>query len=131
MRPEYCALITMTFLFLLAWVPVSFGKLKTFGASWVGSNREPVKDKELPQWAQRCDRAYNNLKDYFPGFVVAILLLGQTNHFTHGTTIAAFTYVIARIVHYISYGIGNVPVRAVAFLIGMGANFYLLSSVVF
>lgn len=128
MRPEYQALTFMTVFFLLAWFPASLGKIKTFGGKWAASNREPVIGKELPQWAQRCERAYNNLKDYFPGFVVAIVLLGLTDRFTSATETVAYIYVLGRIVHFIAYGLGNVPFRAIGFFTGMGTNLYLLYS---
>ncbi|WPU64507.1 MAPEG family protein [Peredibacter starrii] len=126
MQFEYQALVLMTIFFLFAWVPASFGKLRAFGLGWVGSNRVPVKDKELSAWAARCERAYNNLKDYYPGFAVAILLLGLTDKFDEGTKIAAGAYVVARLGHFLVYGLGIVSLRAVSFITGIIANVYLL-----
>jgi uncharacterized MAPEG superfamily protein len=116
----------MSFLFLIAWLPVSIGKIKIFGGKWAGSNRDPIPDKELTGWAARCERAHNNLKDNFPGFIVAIFLLGFTNQFDKGTEILSMIYVISRIGHYFFYGIGNVPGRALCYMIGLGSNIYLL-----
>lgn len=126
MQTEYLALTTMTILFTLAWLPVSIGKLKSFGRKWAASNREPIPGKELVPWAARCDRAYSNLKDYFPAFVVAILVLGATNKFDHSTEIASVVFVVARICHYVSYGLGNVKFRALFFFAGLLSNLYLL-----
>ncbi len=123
---EYSALTVMTVLFLLAWLPLSVGKLKSFGGRWLASNRKPLPGKELLPWAARCERAYNNLKDYFPGYVVAILLLGALDKFDTSTQIAAITYVVARVIHFISYGIGNVPFRGLSFIIGLICNLFLL-----
>lgn len=127
---EYKALTFMTVFFLLAWFPLSVGKLKSFGRKWVLSNRNPLPDKELLPWAARCERAYNNLKDYFPGFVVAILLLGALDKFDETTRIAAIVYVVARVIHYISYGIGIVPFRGISFIIGLLCNLFLLLKIV-
>lgn len=126
MQTEYISLVTMTFIFLFAWLPVSIGKTKTFGRKWAGSNRDPIPGKELTGWAARCERAHNNLKDNFPGFIAAVLILGQTGQFDHGTAIASVIYVISRIGHYIFYGIGNVPGRAISYFLGLFINMYLL-----
>ena len=130
MPSEYQTLAIFTIFFLFAWVPVSIGKWQTFGTGWVKSNREPVAGKELPAWAARCERAYNNLKDYFPGFIVAILILGSMNKFDTGTKIAASVYVLARFGHYIVYGLGFVSMRAVFFSTGLFANVYLLIKII-
>lgn len=116
----------MTMVFLFSWFPVSLGKIKTFGSKWAASNRDPLPGKELSGWAARCERAHNNLKDNFPGFIVAILLLGSTQQFDRGTEIASVIYVISRIGHYITYGIGHVLGRALFYFIGLGSNLYLL-----
>lgn len=124
---EYQMLVYMTLFFLVAWFPTSVAKKEAFGIKWLVSNRTPVADRQLPEWGARADRAYNNLKDYFPGFVVAILLLGQLNKFDQTTAIAAGVYVVARVIHLISYIAGNFPFRFVSYLTGMIANFILLA----
>jgi uncharacterized MAPEG superfamily protein len=123
---EYQALASLTLLFLFAWFPVSIGKWKSFGGTWLASNRDPLKGKELLPWAARCDRAYSNLKDYFPAYVVAVLVLGVTNKFDDSTNIASVLFVVARVGHYAAYALGNVLGRAIFFFIGLGANVYLL-----
>jgi uncharacterized MAPEG superfamily protein len=116
----------MTIFFMFAWVPVSVGKAKSFGRKWIASNRSPLPDKELIPWAARCERAHNNLKDNFPAFIAAILLLGHLGKLDQGTTYAALIFVFARLAHYFAYGMGNVPGRAVSYALGLGANLYLL-----
>ena len=123
---EYQMLGLMTLFFLLAWLPSSVGKMRAFGVAWLNSNREPVKGVELQPWATRADRAHNNLKDNFPGFVAVILLLGTTGSFDESTSIAAALYVFVRIGHFVSYTLGLVIPRATFYLIGLGANIYLL-----
>jgi uncharacterized MAPEG superfamily protein len=130
MQTEYQMLGLMTLFFLFAWAPVSVGKFRSFGPKWLASNRNPLQGKELEAWSQRCDRAYNNLKDYFPAFVAAILILGATGKFDDSTRIASMIFFFARIGHYIAYGFGNVPMRAVFFFSGLICNTYLLIKVV-
>lgn len=111
---------------MFAWVPVSIGKMKSFSFKWLATNRDTKPQNELVLWASRCDRAYSNLKDYFPAFVVAILVLGALEKFDETTKVASLIYVIGRMGHYASYGLGIVPLRALFFFIGLFANFYLL-----
>lgn len=129
---EYYCLTLMTILFMCAWIPASYGKMKSYGPDWVASNRDPsiVQTKALVPWAGRVDRAHINLKDNFPAFVVAILLLGILKKFDYLTTCAAGIYVTARIAHFISYGVGNVPLRAGTFAISFFANLFLLIKIV-
>lgn len=119
----------MTILFMFAWLPASIGKWKSFGPRWLASNRDPLPGKELLPWAARCERAYNNLKDYFPAYAVAILLLGAVDKFDSLTQGAAALYVIGRVGHFVSYGIGNVPQRALFFFMSLLSNLYLLLKV--
>ena len=130
MHAEYYILAISTILFMFAWLPVSIGKKRSFGMEWLASNRDNS-NRELVPWAARCERAYSNLKDYYPAFIVAILLLGQLNKFDVGTKWAAIIYVMARIVHYSAYALGNVPFRFISYLIGMAANLYLLLKIFF
>lgn len=130
MQTEYYILAVSTMLFMFAWLPVSIGKKRSYGMDWLVSNRENT-NKELIPWAARCERAYSNLKDYYPAFIVAILLLGQLNKFDETTKWAAIFYVLARIVHYTAYGLGNVPFRFLSYLLAMAANLFLLLKVFF
>lgn len=123
---EYKMLALMTLFFFFAWIPTSIGKLKSFGGRWLASNRKPVEGKELLPWAARCELAYSNLKDYFPAYAVAIILLGQVEKFDECTSWASALYVVARVLHYSFYAMGNVTMRFLSYLVAMGSNFYLL-----
>lgn len=126
---EYKMLTLMTLLFLFAWLPSSIAKLKSFGPKWLLSNRDPLAGKELLPWGARAERALGNLKDNFPGFVVAIILLGLTNHFDHLTAWASGLYVAGRICHFLFYVIGNVQLRFLSFIVSLSCNVYLLIKV--
>lgn len=126
MQTEFICLTIMTMFFLVAWLPASIGKWQAFGGQWLASNRKPVVGKELPDWAGRCERAHNNLKDNFPGFIVAILALAVLGKMDQSTSIAAIIYVVSRFGHFATYGAGNVLGRAIFFFGGLFSNFYLL-----
>ena len=131
MNFEYQMLAILTVGFILAWMPSSLGKLKSYGLKWVASNRDPVKGSELLPWAGRAERAYANLKDYYPGFAVAIILLGILGRFDQGTQYAAGIYVVSRLAHFVVYLAGWSAPRTVAFLTGLVANLYLLGKILF
>jgi uncharacterized MAPEG superfamily protein len=123
---EYTMLLILTLFFMFAWLPASVGKAKSYGPLWVNSNRDSTGGKELLPWAGRVDRAYANLKDYFPAFAVAILLLGLTNQFDEVTQWASVAFVVARLGHFVFYGLGSVKGRFICYLISMAANLVLL-----
>ena len=131
MNFEYQTLIFMGLFFLLAWCPASLGKWKSYGRRWILSNRKPVTDKELLPWAGRAERAHHNLKDNFPGFATAILLLGLLGKFDQGTAIASGVYLFCRLGHFASYIYGNVPIRGLTYFTALSANIYLFAKVLY
>ncbi|MFZ4713920.1 MAG: MAPEG family protein [Bacteriovoracaceae bacterium] len=126
MAYEYQMLTYMTLFFLFAWFPSSMAKKEVYGFQWLASNRKPVEGKVWKGWHARSELAYNNLKDYFPAFVVAVLLLGINGKFDYTTKWATTLFVIGRIFHFISYLAGNVILRFAFYLIAMAANIFLL-----
>ncbi len=129
MHIEYQALAVLSIFFIIAWFPASVAKYQTFGVKWLLSNRTPMEGKVLESWGARCERAHNNLKDNFPAFIVAILILGHTGGLDGNTSIAAVIYVVARFGHFISYGIGNSLSRGIFYFAGLISNIYLLIKV--
>ena len=123
---ELQMLALMTFFFALAWLPASVCKYHTYGWGWLLSNRSTAGMKPLPEWGQRAERAYDNLKANFPGFAVAVLLLALTGGFNQGTRLAAALFAIARLVHMPVYIRGLVWPRAISWALGLGATLYLL-----
>lgn len=123
---EYSMLALITLFYLFAWLPASIGKVRSYGWKWAASNRGAVTDKVLLPWAGRVDRAYNNLKEFYPAFAVVIILLGTTGRFDESTSIAAAIYVFMRLAHFACYGFGNVTGRALCWLVSVVANTFLL-----
>ena len=126
---EFICLATLSLLLLLAFLPASFAKGKTYGLKWAASNRDRVPNKELPAWASRCERAHNNLKDNFPSFAVTIFLLAFLGKFSDATAVCAQVYLGARLVHFLSYGLGFAPLRTLAYMTGLFINIYLILQV--
>ncbi len=124
---EMQMLAFMSVLFTLAWIPASVCKYQTYGWAWLLSNRSTAQLTPMPEWGQRAERAHNNLKENFPGFAVAVLLLGISGGFTPGTRIAAGVFVVARLIHMPVYIVGAAWPRALTWIAGILATLYLLA----
>lgn len=126
MSGELFVLCLAGILYLFAWLPSSLAKAKSFGPKWLASNRE-ASGAELVAWGGRCERAYQNLKDNFPGFIIAVLAIELTS--THGTLslVLCWVYLVCRIGHFMSYGIGLVYPRAILWIGGLAANLCLFA----
>jgi uncharacterized MAPEG superfamily protein len=119
-------LAVMTLVFLFSWVPISLAKYKAYGRKWLASNREPLVGRELAPWGRRAERAQLNLKDNFPPFFVAIILLGVAGKFDELTMLASALYVIGRFGHYAAYVKGSVTIRFISYVLSLSCNVLLL-----
>jgi len=126
---EYKMLAIMTLIFLFSWVPISLAKYRAYGPKWLASNREPLVGRELAPWGRRAERAHLNLKENFPAYFVAILLLGITERFDLVTTYASGLYVVSRLGHYAAYAKGNVNIRFLCYVFALSCNVILLLKV--
>lgn len=126
---ELQMLALMTLFFMVAWLPASVSKYKSYGLGWLLSNRSTAGLPPLPEWGQRAERAHANLMANYPGFAVAVLLLAITGGFTPGTRVAAALFLTARILHMLFYIRGEVWPRSISWALGLGAAFYLLAMV--
>jgi uncharacterized MAPEG superfamily protein len=127
---EYKMLTLMTLFFLLAFLPASLSKVKTFGIEWAASNRDQTPVSKLPLWGERSERAHQNLKDNFPGFIVAILVLGCLNKFNETTSTLAGLYVLGRITHFLFYVIGISLPRTLGYFVSLVCNITLFIRII-
>ncbi len=116
-------------LFVLAFAPASLAKYQAFGTKWMASNRDAKPQEALSAWGERCERAHNNLKDNFPSFIAAVLILGALGRFDSSTHNLVLIWVIGRIMHFVAYALGNVPVRFMGYMMGIVSNLLLLAKV--
>lgn len=126
MQIEFICLALLALFLVLAFIPASYGKGKTYGIKWAASNRDRIPAKDLPLWVSRCERAHINLKDNFPSFAVTIFILAFMGKFSSTTAFCAQLYLGARLVHFLSYGIGNSPLRTLGYMTGLTINIYLI-----
>lgn len=122
---EYLILLISTAFYLLAWLPASVAKKQSYGMKWLASNRSRPPGELVP-WGQRAEKAHQNLKDYFPGFVVVVIILGIHDGFTIYTSLLCALFLFARLAHMATYIAGLPLARATSFMISMLALFTLL-----
>jgi uncharacterized MAPEG superfamily protein len=115
-----------TLLLMFAWLPGSVAKYQTYGWNWLLSNCSTEGLPPLPEWGQRCVRADKNLRENYPAFAIAVLLLAFTGGFTPGTALASAVFLAARLVHMAAYLAGIPWLRNLAWGFGFLATLYLL-----
>ena len=125
---ELQMLALMTLVFALAWLPASIARYRAYGVAWLFSNRSSEGLPSLPEWGQRAERAYDDLRESFPAFAVAVLLLALTGGYSRSTSLAAALFVAARLLHFTSCLAGAAEVRILCWGLGLLATLYLLSA---
>lgn len=108
--------------FQFAWLPASLAKVKSLGLKWAASNRDQTELTKLPPWGQRAERAHNNLKDNLPVFIVAALLCILLGVESTASAVYCLLFVVARVLHFVSYCLGLPWPRAISFFAGIFAN---------
>jgi uncharacterized MAPEG superfamily protein len=126
MSYEMTILALVTFFYTFSWLPVLLAKSHTYGARWLFSNRSTTGLPPLPEMAQRAVRAHENLKENYPPFAVAVLLLAFSGGFTQYTAIAALLFLLARLAHMPAYILGIPWLRTSSWTVGFTATLYLL-----
>ena len=126
MSLEMTVLALVTLFYVFSWFPALLGKVQAYGIRWLATNRSTQGLSPLPDIAQRAVRAYDNLKDNYPPFAIAILLLAFSGGFTQYTALAAVVFLAARLVHMPAYILGVPWLRTLSWMVGFAATVYLL-----
>lgn len=125
---ELYMLAAATLLALLAFFPGSILKARAWGGMrWLGSNRAIEDKPPLTGAAARAERAHANLKENFPAFAAAVLILVYGGHAGLGTAVASAVFVIARILYIPAYIGGVPPLRTLFWALGWGSTIYILA----
>lgn len=127
MSYEMLILGLMTLFLIFSWLPVSLAKYQAYGASCLISSHDTGNLPPLPEWGQRAVRAHDDLRENYPGFAVAVLLLAFSGGFTRYTAAAALVFLVARLVHMPADIIGIPWLRTLSWLAGFAATIYLLA----
>ena len=100
----------------LMWVPYVCGRMTNFGILAPIGNPGPGYPVDTP-WMDRAKRAHANAIENLAVFAPLVLIAGMIGLSTPVTTAAAWTYVAARLAHYVIYTTGIPVLRTVAFLV--------------
>ncbi|MGH8272246.1 MAG: MAPEG family protein [Gammaproteobacteria bacterium] len=129
---ELYMLAAATLLVLLAFIPGSLYKSRAYGGMpWLISNRDTTNKAPLAGAAARAERAHANLKENFPAFAVAVLILAYSGNSDLGTAIASAVFVVARILYIAAYIGGVPPLRTLLWALGWASTIYILAVAVF
>lgn len=126
MSPEMTILALVTLLYAFSWIPALAAKSGSYGVTWLVTNRSTTGLPPLSELGQRAVRAHDNLKENYPPFAIAILLLAFSGGFTQYTALAALVFLIARLLHMPAYILGVPWLRILSWLVGFVATVYLL-----
>jgi uncharacterized MAPEG superfamily protein len=124
-------LLTYTaFICLVLWIPHVLAAIKTRGlARTVGYPSGVTED--LPDWAQRAQRAHMNLVENLAPFAVLVLVAHVMGISNAATVLGAQIFFWARIVH-IGVMLAGIPwLRTLAFAAGLIGNLIILGQILY
>jgi uncharacterized MAPEG superfamily protein len=116
--PELYVLTLVATATVLMWVPYMASRILTRGPAWTLADPADPSAPPDPAWAQRARRAHANAVENLAVFAPLVIILALTGASTPATILAARTYLIARLVHYVVYTAGIPVVRTLAFVAG-------------
>ncbi len=90
-------------------------------------NRDGI--ETLPPYAQRAQRAHNNMNENLAGFAALVLIAHVSGHANETTALGATIFFFARIAHAAVYILGIKTVRTLVFFVGMAGEILILSQI--
>lgn len=129
LTPELRVLALVAVATALMWTPYMLARIFTRGLGHTLADPANPDFPADPAWAQRARRAHANAAENLAAFAPLVIVLALTKGSTPATTLAAQTYLCARLVHYIVYTAGIPVVRTLAFAAGFAATMVIAGSV--
>ena len=118
---ELRLLVYSAFLCLILWMPYILSEIMVRGVSRaVGYPTGEYKD--LPDWAQRCQRAHLSLLENLAPFAALVLVAHAIDATNAATALGAQLFFWARVVQAVVHIAGIPWIRTVAFLVGWAGN---------
>jgi len=99
MTTELYFLLATTVLLTLLWIPFVVSIVKSGGELTPTTYRTLELPGEMPHWANRANRAHQNLVEQFGAFATVILIAHVAGVSTWITVIASAVYFFARVLH--------------------------------
>jgi uncharacterized MAPEG superfamily protein len=104
LTPELLAALIICLLAPIHAVTVALIKGHLAGLAWGSGNRDTTPD--FPEWVDRLSRAHANLLENLPSFVGVIFVAHLAGVHDQVTVLAAWLFVIARIIYIFIYALG-------------------------
>ncbi len=118
-NPEVVALTWAAVLTAMMWMPYIVSRMFTLGVWGVFAYPPAAKEPpEPPAWADRAKRAHDNAVENLVIFAAVVLAVELSGGGDATTAMAAWTYVGARLAHWILYTAGVPVLRTLSFLAG-------------
>jgi uncharacterized MAPEG superfamily protein len=121
LTPELYSLVLVAFATALMWIPYLVARIVVRGLLPVMGNPDPSQAPDLA-WADRARRAHVNAIENLAVFAPLVVVAAYAGVSTPATVLAAKTYLVARLVHYVVYAAGIPVVRTLAFAAGFVAT---------
>jgi len=99
------------------WIPYVIAQVKTNGFL-IPENYVDPKQRPLPFWGQRADRAYLNAVETFAPFAALVLLIQVTGKADAMTAFWAMSFFWLRLAHAVVYLLAVPYVRTLVFTLG-------------
>ena len=126
---EFRMLAYSAFLCLVLWIPYILAEIKVRGLAHVVGY--PTGDySDLPDWAQRAQRAHMNLVENLAPFAALVLLANLAGQSSAATAFGAALFYWARLGHAIVHIAGVPWARTIAFTVAWIGNLIIFWEVV-
>jgi uncharacterized MAPEG superfamily protein len=121
MTPEMIALAVTGLLHFVQFAIASYMANVDLGTGYTTSPRDRMPSREMRKSTARMLRAYDNHTQMFAFYAAGVLLIALTGQSTTVTVIAAWAYLIARIIYAPAYALGWQPWRSYIWLVALAA----------
>lgn len=98
------------------------------GIAWNAGNREDP--APATGWPARATRAYHNMMETLPVFIILVLAAHLANIHTANTVLGAELYLSGRIAHALLYYLGIAYVRTLAWLVSIAGMALILVALI-
>jgi uncharacterized MAPEG superfamily protein len=119
MTPELWMLVYSGLLLFVLIITTAVANGVAGNGPWAGSNRDTPAPKPMPVWGGRANRAYVNMQETLPIFIIAVIAAHLAGVSTSHTLLGAQLYFWGRLAHAVIYIAGIPYIRTVAWLVSI------------
>ena len=121
----YIAIVLASLMTMLMWLPYFMGEVSSRGLTLILSGDPKSDTKVPPAWVKRLRQAHGNALENLPIFIAVCFAAELTQSSTELMVTAAMVYCVARVAHYLLYGLAVPFLRTMAFMGGWLATLYI------